>query len=72
MKMSDVKIGMRLVSTIGGGPSFSPITVTEITERGFKYKLDAPVPFIPGQTIMVEGHEHYGLNGEAFYEPETA
>lgn len=72
MKMSDVRVGMRLRSTIGGGPAFSHITVTEITERGFKYCLDADVPFIAreGSYFTKDGGEHYGYNGETFYEPE--
>lgn len=69
MRMADVKVGMRLVSTIAGGPAFSPITVTEITERGFRYKLDVPVCLHPlmGTT---EGGEHFGHDGECYYEPE--
>lgn len=69
MKMVDVRVGMRLVSTIAGGPAFSPITVTEITKRGFRYKLDAPVCLHPlmGTT---EGGEHFGHDGECFYTPE--
>jgi len=45
MKMAAVQVGMRLESD--KMRPFSPITVTEITERGFKYKLDAPVPNWP-------------------------
>ncbi len=73
VKMSEVKVGMRLKSTIGGGPACSPITVTEITDRGFKYKLDGSVPFIPrwGTWFPAEGHEHFGINGESLYEPES-
>lgn len=69
MKMADVKVGMRLHSTMVG--ALSPITVTEITERGFKYSLDAPMPLIPrwGMSWAKDGHEHYGYGGEAFYEP---
>jgi len=71
MKMADVKVGMRLRCTISDAPSSGPITVTELTEQGFKYKLDAAVCIHPrlGMTIAAEGHEHYGHNGEAFYEP---
>lgn len=68
MKMADVRVGMRLVSTRGG--VFSPITVTEITARGFRYRLDYPVPHIAreGSYFPAEGHEHFGVNGEALYE----
>jgi hypothetical protein len=71
MKISDVKVGMRLRCTVSDAPSSGPVTVTEITERGFKYKLNAPVCVHPrrGITVAAEGHEHYGFNGEAFYEP---
>lgn len=65
MKMSDVKVGIRLVSTMAG--SLTPITVTEITEKGFKYKLDRIVPFNGTSHFSVDGHEHYGLDGEALY-----
>ena len=69
MKMLDVKVGMRLHSDAPG--ALSPITVTEITERGFKYKIDAPVPIIPrwGMTYSIDGHEHYGHKGYTNYEP---
>jgi hypothetical protein len=69
MKMIDVKVGMRLKSTQVG--AFSPIEVTEITEKGFKYKLDKPHFLMPGHTVIEDGHEHYGFNGETvFYELE--
>jgi hypothetical protein len=72
MKMSDVKVGMRLVSTFFGG--LTPVTVTEITEKGFKYKLDHIIPFNSTSHFGIDGHEHYGLNGEALYslEKETS
>jgi len=69
MKMSDVKVGMRLRSTLS---SFEPeVTVTELTERGFKYRFDAPRPVNPrlGMIFAEDGHLHFGFNGEAFYEP---
>jgi len=71
MKMADVKVGMRMRCTISAAPSSGPITVTELTQRGFKYKLDADVCVHPrlGITILADGHEHYGYNGECFYEP---
>ena len=71
MKMSDVKIGMRLRSTVSQSPAFTPITVTEITNKGFKYSIDAPMPFTArdGSWFEKDGHEHFGLDGESFYEP---
>jgi hypothetical protein len=68
MKIADVKVGMRLVSNIPG--ALSPITVTELTPRGFKYSLDAARPLIPrrGMSLAKDDHEHYGINGETRYE----
>ena len=73
MRMSDVKVGMRLRSTVAGDV-FSPITVTAITERGFQYSLDRERCIHPrlGMTVEKDGHEHYGHDGEAFYEPVEA
>lgn len=68
MKMLDVKVGMRLVSKFAG--ALSPITVTEITDKGFKYKLDYIIPFNSTSSYCIDGHEHYGYNGEALYDPE--
>jgi len=67
--MSEVKVGMRLHPTIAGQLG-GEITVTELTERGFKYRCDAPVVVHPRLGIVwaAEGHEHFGYNGEAFYE----
>jgi hypothetical protein len=61
MKMKDVRVGMRMKSLYGG----PVITVTELTEKGFKYShppyhLGARI----GQTI---GGEHYGYNGYSHY-----
>lgn len=68
MKMADIKEGMRLESE--QMRPFSPITVTELTERGFKYKLDAPIHGYPraGSSAPMDGHEHYGIDGETPYE----
>ena len=73
LPMSDVKVGMRLRSIFGDNPTCSPITVTELTDRGFRYRLDRDVPLIPrwGMTILAEGHEHYGINGRALYVAEV-
>ncbi len=69
MRMSDVKVGMRLRPIIAGDLG-GEITVTELTEHGFKYRYDAPVVVHPRLGIVwaAEGHEHFGYNGVAFYE----
>jgi hypothetical protein len=68
MKMSDVEVGMILES--GQMLPLSPVKVTALTERGFKYKLFHPVANYPrsGQYIEVDNHEHYGIEGETPYE----
>ncbi len=70
MKMSDVKVGMRLRSTISKEGPDEFITVTELTDRGFNYSLDASYSLIPrwGMTMNKDGHEHFGFNGDALYE----
>lgn len=70
MKMADVKVGMRLRSKFEGGV-LSVVTVTELTETGFKYALDGEYDLIPrwGYRLKRDGHTHYGLDGEALYEP---
>lgn len=72
MKMNDVRVGMRL-RPHGICAMFGCVTVTELTERGFKYRLDAPRTHIAreGSWIPVDGHEHFGFNGEALFEPEN-
>ena len=70
MKIADVTVGMRLASD--AMRPFSPITVTEITERGFKYRLDADVlgwPRAGCRVIADGGSEHYGMDGVTPYEP---
>lgn len=73
--MSEVRIGMRLLSTVSGADD-GVITVTEITDRGFKYDLgpDARLDLIPrlGLSMIRQGHEHFGYNGEALYEVADA
>lgn len=68
MKMIAVAIGMRLCSTI---PSiFSPVTVTEITERGIKYDLDSDIhDVLAGEpvTYIKSGGEAYAVDGELLY-----
>jgi hypothetical protein len=71
MKMSSIQPGMRLRSTISRVPMEEFITVTELTESGFRFSLDAEYVMITrwGMTMAKDGHEHFGFNGEAFYEP---
>ena len=71
MKMADVRVGMRLRPTLNPGYTNPDITVTDITEHGFVYSVDdARVLHARFGLVMArEGHEHYGVNGEAWYEP---
>ena len=69
MKMSDIRVGMRLRPAPWIVNGEGTITVTEITARGFRYDLDAPRRIMPMLTQERCGHEHYGLNGEALYVP---
>lgn len=72
MKMSDVRVGMRLHWTLGG---INPdIEVTEITPAGFKYRIPDDIEIAGlgphwSMPLCRDGHEHFGLNGESFYEP---
>ena len=71
MKMSDVRVGMRLRPTPPGDhPCEQEAVVTKLTERGFKYSIMGPYPLIPrwGLSVGQRGHEHFGINGEALYE----
>ena len=74
MTLEDVKVGMRLRSTLSESRAFSPVTVTELTARGFKYRLDAPVCIHPrlGIAFAAEGHEHFAIDGKVPYEPIPA
>jgi hypothetical protein len=66
--MSKIEVGMRLICKNRG--ALSPITVTELTSRGFKYRLDEVRLLMPGKTFAIDGHEHFGIDGESFYELE--
>ena len=70
MKMSDVKVGMRLRSKLQSGV-LEVITVTGITDRGFTYSLDGSYDLIPrwGMRFAKDGHTHFGWQGDALYEP---
>lgn len=65
LKMSEIKVGMRLIAE----NSINPITVTEITDKGFKYEFDDEIDFVPrwGLRFSKAGHEHYGYNDQSFY-----
>lgn len=72
MKMSDVRVGMRLRSVLpmahGTGNEFA--TVTAIGYREFTYSLDADV--LMGARLGVQlkdGNRHYGVAGFALFEP---
>jgi hypothetical protein len=68
MKMSDVKVGMRLRSFLGN----NVIEVTEITPRGFKYRIPDDLSVVSphwSMSIARDGHEHFGRDGVALYDP---
>lgn len=71
MRMADVRVGMRLRSV---HPPHDEVTVTSVERDGFTYSLDADKPFVPrwDWTIAKDGHRHFGLNGEAQFEPAEA
>lgn len=68
MKMSEVKVGMKLRDP--RDPSAPDVRVTMLTERGFQYLLDRPVMIKTGEYDygQVIGGEHFGANGEALYD----
>jgi len=74
MKMSDVKVGMKLRSIISDyEATYWPITVTEIIPNGFKYihaKRSMKIGYSNGipEFGICEGGEHFGVNGECLYE----
>ncbi len=73
MKMVDVKVGMRLRSTMISRP-WDIIEVTEITARGFKYRVPDDQPVVSphwSMPFLRDGHEHFGIAGDALYEPDT-
>ncbi len=70
MRMIDVKVGMRLKATHQIGPESEYATVTELTAKGFKYNADADTQLGPRHGVMLkEGREHFGFEGEAYFEP---
>lgn len=62
---------MRLRPKTNPGPSNPDITVTALTETGFNYSVDDPRVLHArfGWIMEKDGHEHFGWNGEALYEP---
>ena len=65
MTMDEVRVGMRLRDT-----SHRAITVTALTDRGFRYAYDGPQSWIPrwGWSFAADGHEHYGVDGICLFE----
>lgn len=71
MKMSDIRVGMKLRAKFSHVPEHGDIEVTELTERGFKYRLLHGAYCLhasSGLMMLANGHEHYGVNGDAQYE----
>ncbi len=69
MKMQDIQIGMKLKSPLAHSME-GVITVTELTSNGFKYDIEAPYSLGARYGVVLKsGHEHFGINGESFYEP---
>ncbi len=72
MRMDEIKVGMHLKPKTGNG---NTILVTEITDHGFKYSIHPDeeiihlLPVRYGKCTLRDGHEHFGFNGEAFFEP---
>ena len=67
MKMSDVRVGMKLACD--KYRPFTPITVTEVNDEGFVYSTEAPIPYRHGEMFAKDGHIHFGYNGWTDYEP---
>lgn len=72
MKMTDVKVGMKLRSTVKTGFP-EEVIVTKLTPEGFEYThepysmkvgLNNGVP----EFGICKGGTHYGYEGEAYYE----
>lgn len=75
MKMSEVKVGMKLYDP--RRPHTPMIEVTEITRDGFCYKheyraMKSGHPDTDPQSGIFDGGEHYGYGGECWYEPVIA
>lgn len=76
MKVTDVRVGMHLkrkhASGQWEGPFDREVVVTEITEKGFKFDyIDGETRSLHprlGMTMLPNGHEEYGINGETDFE----
>jgi hypothetical protein len=72
MLMEDVRVSMKLNSLLIAQQPYYPVEVTEITEKGFKYRLDARenLCIVPrmGLVMQLDGHEHFGVNGNALFD----
>lgn len=70
MRICDVVPGMRLCDPFTTDSRLKFITVTALTERGFKYSHDTAVCVHPrlGITFAQEGHETFAINGCVRYE----
>ena len=71
MPMADVRVGMRLRSTVTNACG-EEIEVTEITERGFKYRIPDDKPVVDphwSMPMLRDGHEHFGVGGRSTYVP---
>ena len=60
--MSEVKVGMKLACTTSG----REVTVTEITDKGFKYSCEPYYMRGPTFSGMCESGECYGAQGYAY------
>jgi hypothetical protein len=73
MKMSEVVVGMRLRS-IYPKPWPEEIVVTQITTAGFIYRIPDDMALVNphwSMPLLRDGHEHFGIDGEALYQPIT-
>jgi hypothetical protein len=66
MKMSDVRPGMTLRSTMHGREI---VTVAALSERGFHYSHPSRLLGPMRDCIWTESGEHFGVNGYALYWP---
>lgn len=70
MRMADVRVGMVLRSTVG---DINPVVeVTEIIDRGFRYRIPDHLPVRSphwSMRVLRDGHEHYCRGDQVSYEP---
>lgn len=65
LPMSEIKVGMKLISSLGLDKRV--ITVTEITEKGFKYYCAPYHVRYAGTDGIVSSGEQYGINGYSLH-----